>query len=226
MENSMPLKHIAADIDALMASDAAERLENLITGQLFRRDRVGLAYQPSVEAAARCDERSLVCRDRIQYGGIVGLVFIGFAELFCHLGVGAQLIHGLFEARRHDRWIAEAALDSLLQRSDIPFPIQAKVQTCIEDRRRVERHGLPFRSVVGIGTGAVGSYIVARKTTVCIIVRQTTIAEQSLPERQTLWVLGTRGGNGGNRLLARTGLADWRLSCDGRYGVKANDSQR
>ena len=66
MENAVPLKQIAAHIDALMAGDAAKRFEDLISGQLLRRDRVGFARKPSVEAAARRNQRPLVCRDRIQ----------------------------------------------------------------------------------------------------------------------------------------------------------------
>ena len=53
MEDAMPLKQIAAHIDTLMAGDAAERFENLITGQLVRRHNVGFPGKPSVEAAVR-----------------------------------------------------------------------------------------------------------------------------------------------------------------------------
>jgi hypothetical protein len=41
MENPVPLEEVAAHIDALVARDAAERLEQLIAGQLLRRDRGG-----------------------------------------------------------------------------------------------------------------------------------------------------------------------------------------
>jgi hypothetical protein len=54
-------------------------------------------------------------------------------------------------------------LGMLLQRPEIPFPVQAKIQACVEDRRRVERgRPPPGRHVVGIGAGTVRPYIVAR----------------------------------------------------------------
>ena len=72
MENIVPLEKIATHIDALMAGDAAERLEQLIAGQLLRRDRGGFARKPAVEPAARRDQGALVGRDRIQEGRDVG----------------------------------------------------------------------------------------------------------------------------------------------------------
>jgi hypothetical protein len=79
---------------------------------------------------------------------------------------------------------------------------------------------------VGIGTGAVGSYIVARKAAVCVTVRQATIAEQSLPEQETPRVLVARGRNRHNRLLTAAGLTGWRLRDRRRGRVEANDSQQ
>jgi hypothetical protein len=55
MENTVPLVEIAAHIDTLVARDAAKRLEQLITGQLLRRDRGDFARKPAVEPAARRD---------------------------------------------------------------------------------------------------------------------------------------------------------------------------
>ena len=65
---------------------------------------------------------------------------------------------------------------------------------------------------MGIGTGAVGSYIVAGSTTVCVVMRQTTITEQSFPERLALRLLGARRRNRPDRLLALSWIANWRLS--------------
>src|ERR1700730_8991805 len=98
MENAVTLKHIAAYIDALMASYAAQRLEKLIAGQLFWRNRAGFTCQPSVEAAARGDEGPLVCRDRIQDSGGVRLLSVGLAELLYHFGVGTQLTRDFVKA--------------------------------------------------------------------------------------------------------------------------------
>ena len=49
MENAVALEQIASHIDALVAGDAAKRLEQLIAGELLRRDRVGIAGKPAVE---------------------------------------------------------------------------------------------------------------------------------------------------------------------------------
>ena len=43
MENPVPLEEVATHIDALVARDAAKRLEQFIAGQLLRRDRGGNA---------------------------------------------------------------------------------------------------------------------------------------------------------------------------------------
>jgi hypothetical protein len=45
----VPLVEIAAHIDALMASDAAQRLEQLITGELLRRDRGTIPGKPTIQ---------------------------------------------------------------------------------------------------------------------------------------------------------------------------------
>ena len=91
MEYAVPLEEIAAHIDALMAGNAAERFENLITGQLLRRDRVGFALKPAVEAAARRNQRSFECDDRIQDSCGVRLAPVSVAKLRRRFGVGTQL---------------------------------------------------------------------------------------------------------------------------------------
>ena len=225
-EDAMPLKQIAAHIDTLMARDAAKRFENLITGQLVRRHRVGFPGKPPVEAAVRRDQRLFVCRDRIQHRRDVRLPSVGVAKLPDDFGVSAQLSDGFVNARRHNRRIAKTALYSFFQRPEIALPIQAEVQTHIEDRRRIERDRLAFTRIVDIGAGTIGSYIVARRTTVCIIVRQTPVTKQSLSEQYTLRVLGARRGNWRNRLSASAGLRGRRLSVRRRDRVKANERQQ
>ena len=143
MENAMPLKQIAAHIDALMATDAAERFENLIAGQLLRRDRVGFARKPAVEAAARRNQRAFVCRDRIQHGSDVGLPARRRRGIGCTISGSARSL--LTTSSALDAMIAGLrrlfSTPSSSERN-IPFPIQAKVQTYIEDRRRIERYRL------------------------------------------------------------------------------------
>jgi hypothetical protein len=83
----VPLEEVATHIDALVARDAAKRLEKLVAGKLFRRDRAGIAHKPAVESGARRDERPFVGRDRIQESGDIGLVPVGVAELPHRLAV-------------------------------------------------------------------------------------------------------------------------------------------
>ena len=49
MENAVALEQVAADIDALVAGDAAKRLEQLIAGELLGRDRRVVAFEPAIE---------------------------------------------------------------------------------------------------------------------------------------------------------------------------------
>src|SRR5262249_37912554 len=133
MENAVPLEEIAADIDALVAGDAAERLEQLIAGQLLRRDRAAFARKPAVEPAARRDQGALVGRNRIQESGDVGPFPVRLAELPHYLEVGAQLADDFIRARRHNRGIAKRLLGMVFERAEIPFPVQTKIQACIED---------------------------------------------------------------------------------------------
>src|SRR5947207_2915681 len=139
MENAVPLEQVAADIDALVANDAAKRFEQLIPGQFIRRDRGGLTPKPAVEAAARRDKGALIGRERIEEGGYVGFPPVGVAELPHRYGVATQLAHNLVGARRHDVGIGESLFVMIFKRAEIPFPVQPEVQTNIEYLRRIER---------------------------------------------------------------------------------------
>jgi hypothetical protein len=57
---SVPLVHVATHIDALMARDAAERLEQLVAGELLGGYRVDVAAEPSIKSASRREEGPLV----------------------------------------------------------------------------------------------------------------------------------------------------------------------
>lgn len=98
MEDAMPLKQIAAHIDTLMAGDAAERFENLVAGQLVRRQGVGFPGKPSVEAAVRRNQRPLVCRDRIQHSCEVRLPSVGVVKLPHDFGVSTQFAEDFVNA--------------------------------------------------------------------------------------------------------------------------------
>ena len=107
---SVPLEEVAAHIDALVARDAAERLEQLIAGQLLRRDRGGFARKPAVEPAARCDQGALVGRNHIQEDSDVGLPPVRAVELPYRFGVGAQLAHDFVRTRGHNLGITKRPL--------------------------------------------------------------------------------------------------------------------
>ena len=227
MEDAASLEKVAAHIDALVAGDAAKRLEQLIAGELRRRDRVGVARKPAVESAARREERALVGRDRIQQGGSVGRPAIRVPELPHRFGVGAQLASDLVRARRHDRWIAKRLLGLLFERAESACPVQAKAQGYIEDRQRIGRERPPLgRHVVGVAAGPVRSYIVARRTAARVIMRQAPVAKQSLSERQTPSVLGGRRRDWRNRFLTGAGLRGWRLRGRRRSRVETDERQQ
>ena len=115
MENAVPLEEVATRIDALVAGDAAKRLEQLIAGQLLRRDRGGFTRKPAVEAAARRDQGALVGRNRIQEGGDVGLPPVCVAELPHRFRVGAKLAHNFVRTRCHNRGIAKRLLGMVFE---------------------------------------------------------------------------------------------------------------
>src|ERR1700735_5627096 len=80
VKDAMTLKKIAADIHALMARDAAERLEQLVTGELFGTDGARFAGKPTIETAARRKQRALVGCNRIQKGGPCGRAAVRLAR--------------------------------------------------------------------------------------------------------------------------------------------------
>ena len=80
--------------------------------------------------------------------------------------------------------------------------------------------------IVDIGARTIALYIVARRTTVCIIVRQAPVTEQSLSEQHMLRILRARRRNWRDRLLAGAGLKGRRLSTRRRNRAKANERQQ
>ena len=56
MEDTVPLKEVSTHVNALVTRDAAERLEQLITGELFRGDCAGVADKPMIKPTARREE--------------------------------------------------------------------------------------------------------------------------------------------------------------------------
>jgi hypothetical protein len=56
----------------------------------------------------------------------------------------------------------------------------------------------------------------------CIMVRQSTITKQSLPEKHALRIMVMRGGDRCDRLFAGPDLSGYRLRNRRRSGVEAN----
>ena len=54
-KHTLPLEQVAADVDALMAGDAAKRLEQPVPLDLGRRQRGSVAAEPAVEPRSRRD---------------------------------------------------------------------------------------------------------------------------------------------------------------------------
>src|SRR6202162_3520010 len=94
VKDAMTLEKMAADIHALMTRDAAERLEQLVTGELVGTDGARFAGKPTIETATRGKQRALVGGNRIQKGGSVGRASVRIAEFLRHRRVGTYLGDG------------------------------------------------------------------------------------------------------------------------------------
>ncbi len=81
MKDAVALVHVAADIDPLVARDAAERLEQPVAGELLRCDRAGVAAEPEIEPAPRRQQRPLVGRNGGEDSCAVHLAPIGLVKL-------------------------------------------------------------------------------------------------------------------------------------------------
>src|SRR5271166_3552495 len=163
MEDTVPLKQVAADVHALVARDAAQRLEQLIAGELLRRNRAGVALKPAIEAAARRRQRTLESGDSVQQVVVVGPASISVSEPLHDVGVSPQLANDFFDARPHELRTANPVLDLALERAKVALPIQTKAQNRIEYCQRVKPDRFSLRRrIVGIRAGAVRSCVMAR----------------------------------------------------------------
>src|SRR5262249_51531349 len=98
VKNTVTLKKIAADIHALVTRDAAERFEKLVTGELVGTDSTHVAGKPTIEAAARGEERALVGCNRIQKGDHVRCASVRLTESLNHRHVSADFDNRFFRA--------------------------------------------------------------------------------------------------------------------------------
>src|SRR5258708_779587 len=110
MEDAMTLEQIAADIDALVTGDEAERLEQLVAGQLVRRERGRIAAEPPVEAAFGGRQRPLVSGDGIQESRTIRLAPIGIAKLTREIRDDPDPRENVVDGRAHDSGIFQQRL--------------------------------------------------------------------------------------------------------------------
>src|ERR1700722_891301 len=89
---SVPLVHVAAHIDALMARDAAERLEQLVAGELLGGYRVSVAAEPAIKSTSRREDGPLIGCDGLDESRAVGLATKGLTKLTGDIRVGLQLV--------------------------------------------------------------------------------------------------------------------------------------
>src|SRR5262249_16164169 len=102
MEDTRPLEEVAADIHALMAGDAAERLAQLIALLLVVGEGLPVSAEPTIEAACRREQRPLIGRYRVEHAVAVRHVSVSLLELTYHLRIRCQLTKGFPNARCHD----------------------------------------------------------------------------------------------------------------------------
>ena len=140
MKNPLPLEQVASDIDALMTGDAAERFEQLVTVQLFDRQRRGIAAEPAVEPAAWGQQRLLVGGNRIREARLLRSLPICLLESTYQLGIGTQPSQHLPDACSHDLRIFYDSLDLGLQSSEPAFPTEAKAQRRVENSGGIEEN--------------------------------------------------------------------------------------
>src|SRR5215469_15611926 len=128
MEDTRPLEKVAADTHALMAGHAAERLEQLIALLLVVGEGLPVSAEPTIEAACRREQRSLIGRDRVEHAVAVRHMSVGAAELTHHLRIRGQLAKDLIDARSHDARIGERSLRLRLEGAKPPLPAEPKAE--------------------------------------------------------------------------------------------------
>nr|WP_287234043.1 hypothetical protein [Mesorhizobium sp.] len=200
------LKQIAADIGALMACDAAIRLEQLIAMLLVRRDGVALALEMAVETGVGRDQRALKDGQGVEHIRPVGSRAVERHESPRIVRVGAQFRQQFFPARVHQPVIEQDCLVLLLDSAEIAAPVQPEIECCAEDGRRVEIE-LPAIRRRGTRPAVVAAEIepVATAAGDDIAMRQPDIVEQALAKRDLRLVGRTSARYRSNRLDDRRG---------------------
>ena len=224
MKYSVPLVHVATHIDALMARDAAERLKQLVPGELLGGHHVSVAFEPSIKSASGREEGPLVGCDGADQSRAIGLPAIGFPKLTGDIRVGLQLVYRLLHTRPHDLGFAQALLDLVFKRAKIAFPIQTEAQRSVEHCRDVQLDGASSR-VGRADARAVRRSVMTRIAATSVVMRKTRVVEQAIAERYLPLILDRRGWDRRDRLLVSARLRRRPLCDRPPCGAKGQNDQ-
>src|SRR5215471_1767521 len=202
MEDTRPLEEVAADIHALMAGDAADRLEQLIALLLVVREGLPVSAEPTIEAACRREQRSLIGRDRIEHAVAVRHMSVGAAEPTHHFRIRSQPAKDLIDARCHGARIGERSLSLRLEGAKPPLPAEPEAERGVEDRAGIEwkLHSVGT-CVAPIAVRSVAARVMTRRAGTRTVVRETAVLEQALSQSQLRWRRRGRLGNRRDRLM-------------------------
>ncbi|MNH09812.1 hypothetical protein D3C79_692730 [compost metagenome] len=128
-----------------MAGGATLVLEQLITGQLLRRQRLGIPLQPAIEGSIGGDQGLLEGGDGV--GHLVDAevrLAVNGVEAGAVLGQGVQGLHRQLVGEGHLQRVGDGAGRLLLQILGATIPELHEVEAGIEHGRRVDRPLLPF----------------------------------------------------------------------------------
>src|SRR6202453_4555974 len=117
MKYPMALVHIAADVDPLMARDAAERFEQLIAGELLGGDRVDVALEPPIKSAAGREQGPLIARNGSEQCRAIWLAAKGCTKLTGDIRVGPQFVQRFLHTRPHSVRFVQGLLDLAFKRA-------------------------------------------------------------------------------------------------------------
>src|SRR5882757_4354755 len=185
MKYPMSFEQISADIHALVAGDASQRLEQSISGELLRRECRRVAGEPAVELAAGRDQRSFEDRDGIQDTWGIRPVPIRLPELTDEHRIAAQLSDHFLDSAIHDPRVLQRGCRLCLQRAKFSFPSEAETERGVEYRGSIERKlGPIWCCVLRISARSIGLQVVAAQARARVTVRQSRICEEAFTESQ------------------------------------------
>ena len=227
MKDAVALVHVAADIDPLVARDAAERLEQPVAGELLRGDRAGVAAEPEIEPTPGRQQRPLVGRNGGEDSRAVHLAAIGLAkflrEILVEHAVSSALRPGSTPSCRGLRNVCSTWL-SRVRRS--PSQFSRKFNAALNTVGMLSSGPAP---VLDFGRPASAPFVEMSWHGIAaqrVIMREARIVEQAIPERCLPRVLNRRRRNWSDRFLAEPPLRRRRLRDRRPQGAKTDDREK